>query len=288
MSALFSPFSLKDVTLRNRIAVPPMCQYMATDGVVNDWHRVHYPALARGGAGLVIVEATAVSPEGRITPGCLGLWNDAQAEAWRRSPLDQGRGRGARHPDRPRRPQGQRQPPVGGRRPHRRRRCARLGTLSPSATAFGANLPKVPREMTVDDIARVRADFVAAARRAREAGFEWLEVGRDFAPAGDLLSCFAKKEGKEGDPATPGRPAADCPALLPAGGRRGTRPSGSDSRAGLPRLLVRCSAGRNGLFGCTEPLRNLSRALAVDHLHFLSPLACRLEVMTGGKRASHV
>ena len=81
MTALFQPFKLKDLTLHNRIAIPPMCQYSATDGVVNDWHRVHYPALARGGAGLLIVEATAVSPEGRITPGCLGLWNDAQAAA---------------------------------------------------------------------------------------------------------------------------------------------------------------------------------------------------------------
>ena len=62
MSALFQPFTLKDVTLRNRIAVPPMCQYMATDGLANDWHRIHLPSLARGGAGLVIVEATAVSP----------------------------------------------------------------------------------------------------------------------------------------------------------------------------------------------------------------------------------
>ncbi|HCZ49048.1 MAG TPA: NADH:flavin oxidoreductase, partial [Gammaproteobacteria bacterium] len=70
MAALFQPFTLKDVTVRNRIGVPPMCQYSAVDGRVNDWHRVHLAALARGGAGLVVVEATAVSPEGRITPGC--------------------------------------------------------------------------------------------------------------------------------------------------------------------------------------------------------------------------
>ena len=89
-------------------------------------------------------------------------------------------------------------------------------------------------------------------------------------------------------PGFTGRPSADCPALLPAGGRRGTRPSGSNSRAGLPRLLLRCSAGRNGLFGCTEPLRNLSRALAAEHLHFRSPLARRLEGSAGGKRAAHV
>src|SRR5690606_11524942 len=76
MTDLFTPFTLKDVTLRNRIAVPPMCQYSAQDGFTNDWHQNHYTSLARGGAGLVIVEATAVSPEGRITPNCLGLWSD--------------------------------------------------------------------------------------------------------------------------------------------------------------------------------------------------------------------
>lgn len=80
MSALFSGFKLKDVTLRNRIAIPPMCQYSAVDGVSNDWHWGHYASLGRGGAGLVIVEATAVAPEGRITPACLGLWNDGQAQ----------------------------------------------------------------------------------------------------------------------------------------------------------------------------------------------------------------
>ena len=82
MSALFQPFTLKDVTLRNRIAIPPMCQYSAVDGVINDWHQVHYAGLARGGAGVVIVEATAVSPEGRITPGCAGIWSDAHAQAF--------------------------------------------------------------------------------------------------------------------------------------------------------------------------------------------------------------
>ena len=82
MSALFEPYKLKDVSLRNRIAIPPMCQYAAIDGLINDWHRVHLAGLARGGAGLVIVEATAVSPEGRITPGCTGIWNDEQAQAF--------------------------------------------------------------------------------------------------------------------------------------------------------------------------------------------------------------
>ncbi|HEY9548451.1 MAG TPA: NADH:flavin oxidoreductase/NADH oxidase, partial [Kiloniellaceae bacterium] len=79
MPSLFDPFSLKDVTLRNRIAVSPMCQYSAVEGVANDWHHAHLAGLARGGAGLVVAEATAVSPEGRITPGCTGLWTDRQA-----------------------------------------------------------------------------------------------------------------------------------------------------------------------------------------------------------------
>ena len=82
MPNLFDQFTLKGVTLRNRIAVSPMCQYSAIDGVPNEWHNVHLASLARGGAGLVNVEATAVSPEGRITPGCTGLWNDDQAEAF--------------------------------------------------------------------------------------------------------------------------------------------------------------------------------------------------------------
>ena len=82
MASLFTAFSLKSVALRNRIAVSPMCQYSATDGIVDDWHHVHLGGLARGGAGLVIAEATAVSPEGRITPGCAGLWSDAHAAAF--------------------------------------------------------------------------------------------------------------------------------------------------------------------------------------------------------------
>ena len=177
MSALFQPFKLKDVTLRNRIAVPPMCQYMATDGVVNDWHRVHYPAIARGGAGLVIVEATAVSPEGRISPNCTGLWNNAQAAAL--APIAASIKAAGAVPGIQIGHAGRK---ASANRPwdgddHIAADDARgWATISPSATAFGANLPKVPRAMTVEDIARVREDFVAAARRALEAGFEWLEL----------------------------------------------------------------------------------------------------------------
>jgi 2,4-dienoyl-CoA reductase-like NADH-dependent reductase (Old Yellow Enzyme family) len=70
MSALFSPLQIKDVQLRNRIGISPMCQYSSVDGVANDWHLIHLVSRAIGGAGLIIAEATAMSPEGRITPGC--------------------------------------------------------------------------------------------------------------------------------------------------------------------------------------------------------------------------
>ena len=77
---LFSPFTLRSVTFRNRIAVSPMCQYSARDGRMDDWHLVHLGSRAAGGAGLVVAEAAAVLPEGRIGPGDLGLYDDAQIE----------------------------------------------------------------------------------------------------------------------------------------------------------------------------------------------------------------
>ncbi|WP_432991940.1 NADH:flavin oxidoreductase/NADH oxidase [Dactylosporangium sp. CA-233914] len=82
MSKLFTPITLRDVTVRNRVWVAPMCQYSAIDGLPNDWHLVHLGSFARGGAGVVIAEATAVSPEGRITPEDTGMWNDEQQAAW--------------------------------------------------------------------------------------------------------------------------------------------------------------------------------------------------------------
>ncbi len=84
MSQLFTPITLRDVTVRNRVWVAPMCQYSAVDGVPNDWHLVHLGSFARGGAGLVFTEATAVTPEGRISPEDTGLWNDEQQAAWAR------------------------------------------------------------------------------------------------------------------------------------------------------------------------------------------------------------
>lgn len=177
MPALFDPFFLKDVTLRNRIAVSPMCQYSAIDGVTTSWHLPHYVGMARGGAGLVIVEATAVSPEGRITAGCAGLWNDAQVAGM--AEIAAGiRAAGAvpgiqlAHAGRK----------ASANRPWEGDDHIADGepggwpTISPSAIPFGENLPKVPREMSLDDIARVQADFVAAAKRALDAGFQWLEL----------------------------------------------------------------------------------------------------------------
>ncbi len=177
MSALFQPFTLKNAALRNRIAVPPMCQYMAVDGLVNDWHLAHYTSMARGGAALVIVEATGVAPEGRITPGCTGIWNDDLAQAF--VPIVQAIKSAGAVPGIQIGHAGRK---ASSNRPwegddHIAEDDARSWqTIAPSAIAFGANLPRQPRAMTLDDIARVRQDFVDAAVRAREVGFEWLEL----------------------------------------------------------------------------------------------------------------
>ncbi|WP_426074791.1 NADH:flavin oxidoreductase/NADH oxidase [Janthinobacterium sp. DSP2-3-3] len=177
MSALFQPFNLKDITLRNRIAVPPMCQYMAVDGKANDWHLSHYAGMARGGAGLVIVEATAVSPEGRITPGCTGIWNDDLAQAF--VPVVKAIKAAGSVPGIQIAHAGRK---ASANRPwegddHIAEGDARgWQTIAPSAIAFGGGLPKVPRAMDLDDIARVQQNFVDAAVRAREVGFEWLEL----------------------------------------------------------------------------------------------------------------
>jgi len=177
MNNLFSPYQLKGVTLKNRIAIPPMCQYMADNGLANDWHKVHYTSLARGGSGLVIVEATAVAPEGRITPHCLGIWNDEQAEQLREIAAaikaagavpgiqiaHAGRKASANIPW-----EGDDHIPAES--------PDAWPTIAPSAIAFGGDLARVPTEMTLADIKRVQNDFVLAAQRALDAGFEWLEL----------------------------------------------------------------------------------------------------------------
>lgn len=177
MPALFDPFTLKDVTLRNRIMVSPMCQYSAEDGRINDWHFAHLAGLARGGAGLVVAEAAAVSPEGRITPADAGIWTDEQAGLWARAVklIEAGGavpGIQIAHAGRK----------ANANRPWEGDDHIALDdpraweTIAPSALAQGGGLWRTPREMTLADIARVQADFVAAAARARDAGFRWLEL----------------------------------------------------------------------------------------------------------------
>jgi NADH:flavin oxidoreductases, Old Yellow Enzyme family len=173
---LFQPLTIKSITLRNRIGVSPMCQYSAEDGFFNEWHEVHLGSRAVGGAGLVIAEATAVSPEGRITPGDTGIWSDAHIEPLARIfrfLKKQGVVPGIQIAHAGRKASAAK-PWEGG---------AHLGaneggweTFGPSSIAFGGELPKLPRAMSEADIVRVQEDFVAATKRVLAAGCEWLEI----------------------------------------------------------------------------------------------------------------
>jgi 2,4-dienoyl-CoA reductase-like NADH-dependent reductase (Old Yellow Enzyme family) len=176
MSHLFDPFTVKSITLRNRIGVSPMCMYSSDDGVSNDWHLVHLGARAVGGAGLIIAEATAVAPEGRITPGCAGLWADKHIEPLARITRflkAQGAVPGLQLAHAGRKASAAR--PWEGSA-HLADNAGGWPTLAPSALAYGGSLDKVPHAMTRPDLARVQADFVAAARRALAAGYQWLEL----------------------------------------------------------------------------------------------------------------
>ena len=184
---LFSPLAIRSITLRNRIGVSPMCQYSAADGFANDWHFVHLGSRAVGGAGLVVAEATAVAPEGRITPGCLGLWSDKHIEPLVRIAAfvkSHGAVAGIQIAHAGRKASAD-LPWLGGA--HLSAEHGGWETIAPSAIAFGGDLPKVPRAMTEADIARVQNDFVATARRALAAGFEWLEL---HAAHGYLFNSF--------------------------------------------------------------------------------------------------
>jgi 2,4-dienoyl-CoA reductase-like NADH-dependent reductase (Old Yellow Enzyme family) len=180
VTALFEPCTLRDVTIPNRVWMPPMCQYSAAPegpetGVPNDWHFAHYAARATGGTGLIIVEATAVSPEGRISPYDLGIWNDTQVEAFRRITrflASQGTvpaiqlahaGRKA-STDRPWKGGAPVGPDAHG-----------WDSVAPSPLAFDDRHP-VPAELTTGQIKDIVRQFAAAARRALAAGFEIAEV----------------------------------------------------------------------------------------------------------------
>jgi 2,4-dienoyl-CoA reductase-like NADH-dependent reductase (Old Yellow Enzyme family) len=176
MSALFQPFRLKDVELRNRIAVSPMCQYSSIDGFANDWHLVHLGSRAVGGAGLVTVEATAVSPEGRISPGDMGLWSDDHIEPLARVSRfvkEHGAVAGIQIAHAGRKASANR--PWEGD-DHLEPGEGAWETIAPSPVPFGGQLPQVPRAMTKQDVARIQRCFVDSAKRALEAGFQWLEL----------------------------------------------------------------------------------------------------------------
>ena len=183
---MFAPFTLRGVTLPNRVVVSPMCQYRAEDGVPGDWHLVHLGALAVGGAGLVLAEMTDVSPEGRISRGCAGLWNEAQTDAWARIVAfahAHGAGRiGVQlaHAGR----KGACTRPWEGDRPLPP--AERWPLLAPSAVPFLVDGP-VPKGMDRDDMDLVVSQFAAAADRADRAGFDVVELHMAH---GYLLSSF--------------------------------------------------------------------------------------------------
>jgi 2,4-dienoyl-CoA reductase-like NADH-dependent reductase (Old Yellow Enzyme family) len=183
MSKLFEPLKIRDVVLRNRIAVSPMCQYSSIDGMATDWHTVHLGSRAVGGAGLVICEATAVQDIGRISPGDAGLWKDEQIDPLQRINQfihSQGSVAGI-------------QLAHAGRKASTCRpweRSARLssgasdtilpaeggwGVVSPSALAFSETYP-MPRELSKPEIKKLVGDFKAAAQRALKAGYKWVEI----------------------------------------------------------------------------------------------------------------
>lgn len=184
MAHLFEPLALRGIVLKNRIGIPPMCQYSAIDGIAGEWHFVHYGSCAAGGAALLIVEATAVTPDGRISPGDLGIWCDEQIE-----PL----GRIARFAA------GQGCVPAiqlahAGRKGSTGLGWQPSGSLgqggwpvsAPSALSFGPGYD-TPLELDVEGIRDVVDSFVSGARRALAAGFQCVEI---HAAHGYLLHQF--------------------------------------------------------------------------------------------------
>jgi len=184
------PFTMRQMRLKNRIVVSPMATYSAVDGLVQDFHLVHLGARALGGAGLVMVEMTSPTPQGRITPACTGLWNDAQLAGFKRivdfvhAQGDARIGIQLGHSG----PKGSTQlgweaadEPLPADGPH-----PNWPLLAASALAYGEH-NQVPRAMTRDDMRALTQQFVAATQRAAAAGFDWLEL---HCAHGYLLSSF--------------------------------------------------------------------------------------------------
>ncbi|MEU8761389.1 NADH:flavin oxidoreductase/NADH oxidase [Streptomyces sp. NPDC048659] len=180
-SALFEPLTLRSLTIPNRVWMAPMCQYSAEPsgpcaGVARDWHFAHYAARATGGTGLILVEATAVAPEGRISPADLGLWDDGQIEGLRRITdflKEHGTVPGIQIAHAGRKASTNR--PWDGRGPVDPATGLAWQPVGPSPVAFADDHP-VPTELTVERIHEIAGQFADAARRALAAGFEVVEV----------------------------------------------------------------------------------------------------------------
>ena len=186
VAPMFQPFRLRNMTLPNRVAVSPMCQYSAVEGMPTDWHMVHYGSRAIGGAGLMFTEMTCVADDARITPGCTGLWNDAQEAAWKRiadfvhansaAKFCLQLGHAGRKGATKLMWEGMDQPlPQGG-----------WPIMAASPLPYYPN-SQVPREMTRADMDAVIADFVQAVQRGGRAGFDMVEL---HAAHGYLLASF--------------------------------------------------------------------------------------------------
>jgi 2,4-dienoyl-CoA reductase-like NADH-dependent reductase (Old Yellow Enzyme family) len=176
MTQLFDPLAIRDVTFANRVFVSPMCQYSSTDGYANDWHFVHLGSRAAGGAGLVLTEATAVLPEGRISPQDLGIWKDDHIEPLARVVRfihEQGSVAGMQlaHAGR----KASTYAPGAGHGMIPEREGGWSNVVAPSALPFTDGFP-MPRALSIDGIKNIVSAFAAAARRACEAGFRVIEI----------------------------------------------------------------------------------------------------------------
>lgn len=176
MTHLFDPLKIKDITLRNRVGVSPMCQYSYTDGFSNDWQVIHLGARAVGGAGLVIAEATAVEARGRITPFDVGIWRDEHIDPLRRVVKvvkENGAVPGIQIAHAGRKAcVGQ---PWTGGLPVQEGDPLWWPVVGASPIAFSEE-HQVPNELTVEEISAIRKRFVEGAQRSLAAGFEWLEI----------------------------------------------------------------------------------------------------------------